>query len=299
MKEDADEQKVSQFPAQKPAKARKPKMSPSFADALAPYFPDLKKKLYRASMPETPSQFLERAILSSFFVAVALSLVLAVFLNILYISPLFAIAALIFLVPASFFYLMLYPEARIIRRQQDIDAELVFAGRHILIALRAGMPLFDALVGVSSGYGAVSEEFKRIVEKINLGIPMGQALREAGENTTSGAFARIVMQIANAISSGADVSSSLEIALNQIAKEQAIALKAYGQKLNPTIMFYMIIGIIFPSLGVAFAIILFSLVSSGAIGLNPTSLIYVLVFISLVQYLFLSLVESSRPRYVL
>ncbi|MDD5337576.1 MAG: type II secretion system F family protein [Candidatus ainarchaeum sp.] len=297
MKEDAEEQKIAQAP--RPAKAKKQRTFSPFAEMLVPYFPDLKKKLYRASMAETPAQFLERVIGSSILLSATAALLLGLVFSVVSVNVLFALLAFVILLPLSFLYLMFYPEARIVRRQQDIDSELVFAGRHILIALRAGMPLFDALVGVSSGYGAVSEEFRRIVEKINLGIPMGQALREAGTNTTSGAFARIVMQIANAISSGADVSSSLEIVLNQIAREQAIALKAYGQKLNPIIMFYMIMGIIFPSLGVAFAIILFSLVSSGTIGLTPVSLIYVLVVISLVQYLFLSLVESSRPKYVL
>ena len=264
-----------------------------------PYFPDLRKKLYLANMRDTPSEFLEKITTAALFTALAVTLLAAVVFNILYMNYLLALAVLPFALAGTFFYMLLYPEAKIIQRQRDLEAELVFAGRHILIALKAGMPLFDSLVGVSSDYGIVSEEFKRIVEKINLGVPMGQAIREAGANTTSNSFSRICMQIANALSSGADVASSLEAILNQIAKEQAISLKAYGQKLNPMIMFYMVFGIIFPSLGIAFAIILFSLVSGGAIGLNPTSLIYALAVIVIVQFIFLTVVESSRPRYLL
>lgn len=299
MKEDANkEEKIYSSQFSRPVRIKKTKTA-FISDFLLPYFPDLKKKLYLASMKETPAEFLNKAVNSAILVSIALTIVLAVLLNARHINILIALILFPVILLAMFFYIMLYPEAKIIKRQRDIDTELVFAGRHILIALRAGMPLFDTLVGVSNGYGVVSEEFRKIVEKINLGVPMGQAIRESSINSPSNSFARISMQLANAISSGADIASSLEVVLNQISKEQAISLKAYGQKLNPLIMFYMIFGIIFPSLGVAFAIILFSLVSSGAIGLNPTSLIYAFVVTSLIQFLFLSVVENARPRYLL
>ncbi len=271
----------------------------SFAESMLPYFPDLKKKLSLANMRDSPSAFLEKAILASVYISLGLTILAGMFLHIIYMNVLFSIIFLPFFFAGTFGYMLMYPEAKIIGRQRDVDSELVFAGRHVLIGLRAGMPLFDCLVGASSGYHVVSEEFRKIVDKINLGVPMGQAFREAGAASPSKSFARITMQIANAISSGADVANSLESVLNQIAREQAISLKAYGQKLNPIMMFFMIFGIIFPTLGVAFAIILLSLVSGGAIGINSTSLIYVLAFIGIVQFIFLSIVESSRPKFVL
>lgn len=280
-------------------KAKHRAFTHSTAESLVPYFPDLKKKLYLASISETPVRFLEKILVTSLYVSLAVALFIVLFFNFMRIEPFFVLIIWPFLFVGLFFFLKLYPEVKIIKRQKDMDAELVFAGRHILIALRAGMPLFDSLVGASSGYRVVSEEFKKIVEKINLGVPMSQALREAGADSPSNAFARIMLQLANAISSGSDIASSLEIVLNQIAKEQTISLKAYGQKLNPMIMFFMIFGIIFPSLGVAFAIILFSIVSSGTIGITSSSLIYVFAFIALVQFIFLGIVESSRPRYLL
>jgi archaeal flagellar protein FlaJ len=269
------------------------------AEGLMPYYPDLKKKMYSAGMIESPMEFLEKMVSGAIFSSLAATLVFAVLLNMLYINVLFALIAFPFIMVGAFYYLMFYPDARISKRQRDIDSEIVFAGRHLLIALRAGMPLFDSMVGVSANYGTVSEEFRRIVEKINLGVPMGQALRESAASCPSNSFARILMQISNAISSGADIAGSLDAVLSQIAKEQAIGLKAYGQKLNPLIMFYMIFGIIFPSLGVAFAIILFSLVSGGAIGLNQVTLIYIAIVIALVQFIFLSIIESSRPRFMM
>lgn len=278
---------------------KKPRLAHSFAESLLQYFPNLKKKLALAAMPDHPSAFLEKVVISTIYISLGFALLLAAVFNIFYVSVFFSIAAFPLILAVVFSYLMLYPEAKTIRRQREIDAELVFAGRHVLIALRAGMPLFDCLVGTSSGYGAVSEEFRKIIDKVNLGVPMGQAIREAGTSSPSRAFSRITMQLTNAISSGADVASSLEVVLNQVAREQAIALKAYGQKLNPLMMFFMIFGIVFPSLGIAFAIILLSLVSGGVLGITPVSLLYITLVIGLVQLIFLSIIESARPKYVM
>jgi len=211
-----------------------------------------------------------------------------------WIIPLFFVYLFI-----TFQYFMLYPDVKITKRKKDIDYELVFAGRHLLIALKSGMPLFDSLVGVSRGYGAVSEEFNRIVEKVTLGVSMTQAIREVIQNCPSNDYNRIMLQIANSISSGSDVADSLEVVLNQVFREQVIALKAYGQKLNPLVMFYMIFGIIFPSLGLAFAVILFSLLGAGRFGITASLLLLVFVCIAVIQFLFLAMVESSRPKYVI
>ncbi|MEW5996627.1 MAG: type II secretion system F family protein [Candidatus Micrarchaeota archaeon] len=266
---------------------------------LLPYYTGLKKKLVMAGMEKTPEEFLDRAVGSAAILTVLLMVATALFFNtvnaeILWLVPLFFVYLFL-----SFQYFMLYPDVKIAKRRRDIDYELVFAGRHLLIALKSGMPLFDSLVGVSKGYGAVSDEFNRIVEKVTLGVSMTQAIREVIQNCPSNDFNRIMLQIANSISSGSDVADSLEVVLNQVFREQVIALKAYGQKLNPLVMFYMIFGIIFPSLGLAFAVILFSLLGAGRFGVTASLLVLVFLLIAIVQFLFLAMVESSRPKYVI
>ncbi|MBN2477922.1 type II secretion system F family protein, partial [Candidatus Micrarchaeota archaeon] len=184
-------------------------------------------------------------------------------------------------------------------KRKKLEYEIVFVGRHIIIALRSGMPLFDTLVGVSTGYGEISKEFNKIVERVTLGVPLSQALREAANNSPSRDFARVVTQVANSLASGADVADSLESVIDQIAKDQIIELKAYGQKLTPLVMFFMIFGIILPSIGIALAVILFSLMGGGVAEIGPILLPLVLIFIGIVQFLFLAMVEGSRPRFAL
>jgi flagellar protein FlaJ len=204
------------------------------------------------------------------------------------------------LIPLGVFrYLLLYPEAMLIKRQRELDYEIVFAGRHIAIALKSGMPLFDTFVGASSGYGAVSREFGKIVDKVVLGVPVAQAIRDVTDNNPSKYFNRMLIQVSNSVSSGADVGSSLESVLDQISKEQMIALKEYSQKLTPIVMFYMIFGIIVPSLGIVLATVVFSAISGGKFGFSSSLLVVAFFLIAVVQFLFLGFAESARPKYLL
>jgi len=85
--------------------------------------------------------------------------------------------------------------------------------------------------------------------------------------------------------------------LDQISKEQTIALKSYGQKLNPLVMFFMIFGVIMPSLGVAFLIILLSFIGGGQVSVGAPALAGMLALLAIMQFLFLGAVENSRPKF--
>ena len=55
---------------------------------------------------------------------------------------------------------------------------------------------------------------------------------------------------------GADVSTSLNSVVEQITHEQMIEVKEYGRKLNPLAMFYMMMAVIIPTLGVTLLIVI-------------------------------------------
>ncbi len=271
----------------------------SLAEVLQPRFPELKKKLKFADIKETPVEFLEGVIASTLFLSVALIIISALLLYTYGASLILLIPIAVIEILIIFNYLMLYPDARIVKRKRELDYEIVFAGRHIVIALKSGMPLFETFVGASSGYGEVSSELRKIVDKIILGIPTTQAIREVTQDNPSKYFVRMMMQIANSVASGADVGDSLEAVLDQISKEQMILLKEYSQKLTPYVMFYMLFGIIVPSIGVVFATALLSVIGPGTFGFTSALLIPVFLLITIIQFLFLGLIESSRPKYLI
>jgi pilus assembly protein TadC len=278
------------------------------AEIIAQQMPDLRGKLRMAEMDDDPVPFLEKTLAASLAVSGCLIVLAYLFTyqgiaDSLSRNLLGAIVMILWpplLIPLGVFrYLLLYPEAMLIKRQRELDYEIVFAGRHIAIALKSGMPLFDTFVGASSGYGAVSREFGKIVDKVVLGVPVAQAIRDVTDNNPSKYFNRMLIQVSNSVSSGADVGSSLESVLDQISKEQMIALKEYSQKLTPIVMFYMIFGIIVPSLGIVLATVVFSAISGGKFGFSSSLLVVAFFLIAVVQFLFLGFAESARPKYLL
>ena len=289
--------------AEKPARETRP--SAGVLDGIAGYvaarYPELRKKLEISGMPPEPNRFIKKCLISSFLLGLALALSLLIVLLLLeaelYSTLLISALAFPALWFASFHFFLREPEVNMLRKAREIDKDLLFAGRHLLIELRAGVPLFDALTNITSGYGEVSKAFASVIEKVNLGVPMDVALHDISQKTPSPAFRRLALQIVNSIRSGSDVADALEGILDQIAKEQLIDVRAYGQKLSPLVMFYMIFGIILPSLGVALAIILLSFMGSDIEGLGFQILAGMAVLILFIQYIFLTLIESTRPRF--
>lgn len=270
------------------------------AEYLARRSYELKNTLRLAGINKTAVEYIEDTINKTIVLSLALLVFSALVMYIMGIDYLWLIP-LVFLWPVvAFNYLMLYPNATIERRRRELDYEILFAGRHILIALRSGLPLFDTFVSTSTGYGEVSVEIKKIVDKIIVGVPVTQAIREVAQEVPSKYFSRVMVQIANSLASGADVGSSLEAVLEQISKEQVVQLKEYNQKLTPLVMFYMLFGIIVPSIGVVLASAFVSVFTAGkTTGYGSATLIPVFLIIVIVQFLFLGIIESTRPRYLL
>jgi flagellar protein FlaJ len=94
------------------------------------------------------------------------------------------------------------------------------------------------------------------------------------------------------LKTGSDISESLKAVVEQITREQIIEIQTYAKKLNPLAMFYMIIAVILPSLGITMLIVLSSFVS---ISLDLTILIAIAVMLGLLQLMFYAIIKSSRP----
>ncbi|MEM4590012.1 MAG: type II secretion system F family protein, partial [Candidatus Micrarchaeia archaeon] len=240
-------------------------------------------------------EFVEKSLIKAGLLTISLIILTYILFMLQSVNILLLIPLAIIYIPFSVFLFIQQPKALASRRRRMIDKELLFAGRHMWIALKGGLPLFDSIVAISkSNYGEVSKEFNKIAEKVFLGVPLDTAMQETIEDCPSQSFRRLILQIVNSVRSGADVANSLETVLDQISKEQVIEIKEYGQKLNPLVMFYLVMGIIFPSLGISIGILLLSFAGIKLTGINVWALI---PLIAIVQYAFLSYIELSRPSY--
>ncbi len=194
-----------------------------------------------------------------------------------------------------FFIQIMYPKTYVNRKERDIDRNLIAALSDIHVQLNSGIPLFSILVNISSSdYGALSIEFKKAVKKINAGYPEVEVLEELGERNTSPFFRRTLWQISNGMKAGSDVSIVIKEGIKLLSEEQVLQLQNYGNKLNPLIMFYMLISVILPALAVTFLTVIASLVGLSK---STTTLIFVCMFIFVIflQFMFIGTIKSIRP----
>lgn len=269
------------------------KATDSFLIWISSGFPWLKKAMREAGMTENIPTFVARAlllgaILGTLIVAASVLLLISQKASLLLLIPIIMITY-----PVMVIYTMQYPRALVSKRRRQIDREILFAGRHLTISIRGGTPLFDAMLAIAKGkYGEVSKEMNRLVERVLLGIPIDEAAQSIVEDCPSPTFRRLLMQIVNSVRSGADVADSLDMVLNQISREQLIAVREYGQKLNPVVMFYLVIGVILPSLGISIGILILSF---AKIRLTASEIWAFVPLIAALQYIFLSYAEMTRP----
>ena len=182
-------------------------------------------------------------------------------------------------------------------KSKTIDRDILFATRDLIISLRSGMPLYNAVTSVSTGYGEASKEFAKITELVQLQTPLEDAIDKVVEDTRSKSFRRIMMQASVSIRAGADVVDALQSIINELESEREIELKAYGQRLNALAMFYMLFGVIMPSMGIAVITILTTFIA--LITVTPQLLYAGLAGILMMQVIFLQMIRSSRPVFAM
>ena len=261
-------------------------------ERIAKSQPELKLKLKQAGMPEKGEEFVKKTILGASYISFGLVAFLFLLLSKLgAFKPVFLLS-----IPITFLvfygYLKKLPDAKIAKKTNLISKEIVFAGRFIIVELESGVPLYNAMINVSKNYEILGAYFKEIIDKVDLGTSMEDALNEAVEDIPSNDLRKILWQVINSLRTGSNVAKSLYSVMDQITKDQMTQVNEYGKKLNPLAMFYMVVAVILPSLGITMLIILSSFIN---LRLNLTFLIVLASFLGLLQLMFISLVKMSRP----
>ena len=192
--------------------------------------------------------------------------------------------------------LLVYPKILVNRKVRETEANLGFALRAILIQTRSGVNLYDALSTVARGkFGRVSEEFKRAVDEISAGIPEDVALQKLAERNPSWYFRRSIWQIVNGLKIGSDISSVLNEIVDTLSRDEAVQIRTYGHSLRFLSLIYMLLGVIIPSLGVTFLIILSSF---PQIKITQTFYWALLIALAVGQFMFLGYMKSKRPTLI-
>lgn len=264
---------------------------------------NLEANLRKSGMKVSVYQFVKNMLIASIVLTIVVAAVLMVVLSdvltsespvaAIMLSLLIAVAVFVF----AFQTFLNFPSRKEKASSKNIERDILFAARDMIISLRSGMPLFNAITSISTGYGDSSKEFLKVVEKVQLGTPLDEAIDETVEETKSPSFRKIMLQASVSIKVGADVTSALQSVIDQLSQERVIELRRYGQRLNAIAMFYMLFGIIIPSMGIAVLTILTTFIAIFQV--TFTLLEAAIVGIIFLQIIFLQMIRSSRPAFTL
>jgi len=266
------------------------------AQKLRPLVSDLENDLAGARMDDTePEYFLAESIAKATQIGLALgvSIIAAGFIldnSFILRMGFLGIAPLWFLLFLTFSY---QPRVKANRKARELERDLPYAIRHVLIEVRSGISLYDAMAAVTTDYGEASKEFNRIVSDVKGGKSQVEALEDSIERNKSMMYRRTMWQMINSLKSGADLSKTLETMVDAMVEEQKLKVQNYGEDLNPLILMYLMLAVIFPSLGATLMIVMssftgFSLSNNVFLGMLGILIIF--------QVFFLNFVKTKRPE---
>lgn len=258
---------------------------------------DLEAALRAQGIKESPYEFVRKMFIYTVIISVVIALVVSALLLDYGVTPVLGIVLGVACYYGLFNRFIRYPIDRSKVVGKEIEKDILFAARDLVISMRSGMPLFNAITAVSTGYGAASLEFAKVVELVQLGSPIEQALDEVSSRSQSRTFKRIMLQATVSLKAGADVVGALQGVVDEVMQERVIELRRYGQRLNALAMFYMLFGVIFPSMGIAVAAILTTFINLFTVDEN--TLLFAVIGIFFLQVIFLNIMRSSRPTFAM
>ncbi|MDD3174904.1 MAG: type II secretion system F family protein [Candidatus Nanoarchaeia archaeon] len=265
----------------------------SLVSRLTSRQPNLKKNLRIAQIKDTPQDYVKKSLKSSLMMGF-MFLILS-FLVFSKDEPKIGMPILLGVVATFFFYTLSIKkvEVSIRKKAKEIDRGVLFAGRFLLIKLNSGAPLINAIEEASKSYGVASQYFGEIMRDMELGTTIENALEKATEYCPSKHLKKILFQMTNALKIGIDVTEFLDATLDEISDEQMLEIMKYGKKLSSLTMFFMLLAIIVPSLGMTLFVVVASLVS---IKLDMMLFLIIALILAAIQFMFITLFRSARPN---
>jgi len=257
--------------------------------------PSIISDLAQAEMKWDPEEYSALAVMSSLYLGALVAAVMLVLAFVLEDWSFLLWGAGLAPVVAGFMFLqnMLYPTYTVRKRVHEIEKNFLYALRHLLIQVMGGTPVFNSMVSVSeAGYGEISDEFLRVVQEINSGKSMTKSLEKMALRNPSIYLRRTVWQIVNALRTGSDMGETLRVIVDQFTAEQRVLLQKFAKELGPWAMMYMMVTVIFPTLGMTLFLILSSM---SNFTLNEGVLLSFVLMSIVVQYFFIQFLKTKRP----
>jgi pilus assembly protein TadC len=270
--------------------------------AIKPLFPGLDRELEATGNSLSAIEYLAGTLITAVFYFVVTFVLMLTVERFLPQKEGLRMNALMFgfiVAAAVMAYSVLLPKLHAGRGSGNIDRNLLFVTRHLMIQTSAGVPLFESIVSIAEkyndpmlDYGAFSVEFEKIAKEVRGGKELTQALEDSAARINSNDYRQLMWQLANANKAGANIGYVLRQMMSYLSDEQRIRIRDYGSQLSPLAIFYMLVCIIAPTMGVIFLVIISTLAN---IGITSVLLGVGLMLMLVCQIVFIGLIKSKRP----
>ncbi|MEK6953633.1 MAG: type II secretion system F family protein [Candidatus Micrarchaeota archaeon] len=217
--------------------------------ANIPLSQGLKENLDSAGMAWAPEEYL---VILSVMSAIAFAAVLFVFggvsiglsdISLSVMAPFVAISAAVLVIIVG----LIYPSAVANERATKLNRELPFALRQLATQVKAGVSFHKAMSSiVNSKYGALSDEFRRVLQDIERGSSTEQALLKLAAKTKSRGLKKAIVQILRALKSGGNLSETITAIADDVSFELRMKVRDFTEKLNFISVIYIMIGVVGP-----------------------------------------------------
>lgn len=268
---------------------------------------ELQYWLYSANLRYSARQWIAASVSFAALLFIA-GLGITAFLAVLLWGDLGLVAALILLVPLflsgiGLLLMLAYPRLKARDRGVQVSIELPFALRHMATEIRAGIGLNRTIQTLASAdYGALSEEFSRVVSETEEGVDTKDALHNLAVRTQSNALRNAIRHINRALRTGGNLSEII----GNIAEDVSFGLREnirdYAQKMNFFGVVFIFIAIVAPVLLTVLGAIRNSPVAqySGTFNALPLTLPALIAIlgagIPIMLFAFIALLKMSQPR---
>ena len=176
----------------------------------------------------------------------------------------------------------------------DIDRNLNYALKDMILSARSGGTLFEALVSVANaGYGVISKEFDLVVREVNVGKSLNEALEHMIKRTRSDYLRKTGWRLINNFQTGSNLEISLSPIVAELETFQKIQIQNYAKELGLWSLIYMLFSVAIPTIGST----ILTIVSAFAqVGSTVTLFILFIIFNFIVQIALIILVKNRRPN---
>ena len=260
------------------------------AQRLAKFFKGLDEDLYKANLRIPPERYAALMIGASLIVGA-----LAFVLMILFLSPLFALVGGVLASMLALVFGKAQPGRRAKARVVKVNRVIPYALRHMATHLSSGIGLPETMTSISQAdYGALSEEFSRVIRDMHTGMSTEEALATIDRSVDSEPLRRAIRQIQRTLRTGGDLANILKLLADETAFEMRMKLRDYTQSLNMLTMIYMFASAVIP----AMLLVTIAVGSSmgGAVISPPSAAVLFLVLLPVLLFYFVMMIKRFEPR---